>query len=180
MPKEVTQNISSVFKLQIMQKNKHIRLTPLKIKPMNNQPKTNLLTNLHLFKSLRKLNKLWYMYVQKVNTRGWFQTLWQEIEGISQLRDFSETAVCHLSKQHLLWCFQLKHLRMIIDEAKLDGALSNRIYRSSPCLWEEDWNKMIFKGPSNSNHSMILWMQWGYRGLKCSEKRKICTEGVLG
>ena len=26
-----------------------------------------------------------------------------------------------------------------------------------PCAWQGGWNQMIFKVPSNTNHSMILW-----------------------
>lgn len=40
MLKKVTQNITSVLTPQMIQKKKHISLTPLKIKTMNKQPNT--------------------------------------------------------------------------------------------------------------------------------------------
>lgn len=54
MLKEVTQNMSSVFKPQIIQKMKHISLTPLKVKTRNNQPKSN---TLHKFPCFQKPKK---------------------------------------------------------------------------------------------------------------------------
>ena len=29
-----------------------------------------------------------------------------------------------------------------------------------PCSWQGGWNQVIFKVPSNPNHSMILWTTW--------------------
>lgn len=115
MLKEVTQNISSVFKPQIIQKKKHISLTPLKIKPMNKQAKTNTPHKLLSFQKPKKTQQA-LIYVQKVTMKGWFQSTWWKIEGISELRKSSEKVIGHLSKQHLLCYLQLKHLRMKIGE----------------------------------------------------------------
>jgi len=43
-----------------------------------------------------------------------------------------------------------------VFKARLDGALSNLVYRQVSLPIAGHWNYMILKVPSNPNHSMIL------------------------
>jgi len=43
-----------------------------------------------------------------------------------------------------------------VSKARLDGALSNLVWWKVSLLMAGAWNQMIFKVPSNPNHSMIL------------------------
>jgi len=46
---------------------------------------------------------------------------------------------------------------LAVFKARLDGALSNLVWQKvALLLWQGGWNQMIFKVPSNPNHSMIL------------------------
>jgi len=43
-------------------------------------------------------------------------------------------------------------------KARLDGAMSNLVWwKVSLLMAGGAWNEMIFKVPSNPNHTMILW-----------------------
>ena len=44
---------------------------------------------------------------------------------------------------------------LAVLKARLDGALRNLISGRCPCPWQRGWNWMIFKIPSNTNHSTI-------------------------
>jgi len=45
---------------------------------------------------------------------------------------------------------------LAVSKARLDGALSTLVWWRCPCSWQGGWNHMIFKVPSNLNHSLIL------------------------
>ena len=45
---------------------------------------------------------------------------------------------------------------LAVFKARLDGALSNLVWWKVSLLMAGGWNQMIFKVPSNPNHSMIL------------------------
>ena len=45
---------------------------------------------------------------------------------------------------------------LAVLKARLDGALSNLVWGKESLLMAGAWNQMIFKVPSNPNHSMIL------------------------
>jgi len=45
---------------------------------------------------------------------------------------------------------------LAVFKARLDGALSNLVWWKMSLLVSGGWNQMIFKVPSNPNHSMIL------------------------
>jgi len=42
-------------------------------------------------------------------------------------------------------------------KARLDGAQTPGLVEDVPADGRGGWNQMIFKVPSNPNHSMILW-----------------------
>jgi len=45
---------------------------------------------------------------------------------------------------------------LAVFKARLDGALSTLGWWKMSLLMAEGWNQMIYKVPSNPNHSMIL------------------------
>lgn len=54
-------------------------------------------------------------------------------------------------------------------KARLDGARSNLTQWQVPCPWQGAWNWVLFKAPSNPNHSVILWMPSGFRSTRQSQ-----------
>jgi len=45
---------------------------------------------------------------------------------------------------------------LAVFKARLDGALSNLVWWKVSLPMAGGWNRMIYKIPSNTNHSMIL------------------------